>query len=569
MVLFCSPWIVRFFLICSIFLINPISAQSAPRGGQIVVPVSSDPKTFNDIVASETTSSAVTEMLFEGLTTVDPISLQVIPQLAERWEVSSDGLSWTFYLRHGVTWSDGVPLTAADVVFTFNDLIYNPAIPSSSRDVFTIEGKKFLVEALDDFRVRFTLPVKFAPFLRSMSQAILPKHCLKAAVDRGQFSFTWGIDTPPQNIVGTGPFYLKQYVPGQRLVFERNAHYWKKGDDGKALPYLDKVIFVIIPSPEGQLLKFIDGELDYIPVRGADYPLLKPLEHQKNFILFDAGPAFGSSFITFNLNNENNPTTGKPYLDPVKLSWFSDLRFRQAVAHVIDRSKMIEILTNGFGTAQYGPMSPSGGYFYNAKVKHYDYDLEAARKLLKEAGFKQRQKDGVLEDAQGHAVKFNLYTGANADVRISIGAMIRADLAQLGMDVNFTTLEFNALVAKLMSTYDWDAVIISLTGGVEPHFGQNVWLSSGQLHMWHPKQKTPQTSWEKRLDELFTLGVQELDEGKRKVLYDEFQVIAAQQLPMIYTVLENNIYAIRQRFGNLKPTAYGGALHNLEEIYVE
>ena len=541
----------------------PAGMAQGHYGGQIVLPVGSDPKTFNEITASETSSSAVTGMLFEGLTTADPFTLKVIPNLAASWEVSPDGLTWTFYLRPGVLWFDGVPFTADDVVFTFNDLIYNTDIPSSSRDIFTVDGKPFKVEKVDDLTVRFTLPVKFAPFLRGMSQPILPKHKLEAPLKAAKFMFTWGIDTPPKDIIGTGPFYLDQYAPGERLVFKRNPHYWKKADNGDALPYLDKVIFLIIPDADARLLKFLDGQLDYTALRGGDYPLLKPMEQKRKFRVYDVGPAFGSNFITFNQNARANPKTGKPFVDPVKLSWFTDVNFRKAVAHAIDRPKMIEIFDNGLGTPQYGPMSPGCGFFYNPKVVSYDHDLDKARACLVASGFVER--GGRLYDRAGHAVEFTLYT--NAGERTQIAAMVRADLERLGMKVNFLTAEFNTIVAKLMSTYDWDAVILGLTGGVEPHFGKNVWHSSGQLHMWDPRQETPVTAWEKRLDDIFTQGVQELDEDKRKALYDEWQAIAADQLPVVYTFLDNDLFAVRGRFGNLKPSAYGGALHNLDEIY--
>ncbi len=543
------------------------AADTVPYGGQVVMSVASDPKTFNDIVASETSSSAVTGVLFEGLTTTDPFTLKVIPNLAERWEVSADGLQWTFYLRQDVRFFDGVPFTADDVVFTFNDLIYNPDIPSSSKDIFSVDGKVFKVEKVDAHTVRFTLPVKFAPFLRSMSTAILPKHKLEAAVKAKKFSFTWGIDTPPSQIIGTGPFYLKEYHPGERLVFKRNPLYWKKDKEDRPLPYLDKLVFLIIADADVSVLKFIDGELDYVAVRGQDYPLLKPLETKRKFKIYDAGPDFGTSFISFNQNPRSNPETKKPFVDPVKLKWFTNVNFRRAVAHAIDKAKIIEIVNSGFGYPQHGPMSPSSGFFYNPNVRVYPYDIAAGRKLLAEEGFIDRNGDGIIEDKDGHPVEFNLST--NSGGREQMAGMIRADLTALGMKVNLQTLEFNTLVSKLMASYDWDAIILGLTGGVEPHFGKNVWHSSGQLHLWNPKQEQPATVWEKRIDAIFTDGLQELDENRRKALYDESQVIAAEQLPVIYTVLAANLFAVRQKFGNLKPSPYGGAFHNLEEIYIQ
>ena len=558
--------IVILFLCC---VSSSVYAAASHYGGSLVLAASSDPKTFNDIVSNDANSGAVTSLLFEGLTTADPFTLKVIPNLAQSWDISLDGLRWTFHLRKDVTWSDGVPFSADDVVFTFNDLIYDPEIPSSSKDVLTIDGKPLKVQKIDEYTVLFTLPVKFAPFLRSMSQAILPRHCLIQAVKDKKFSFTWGIDTPPEKIIGTGPFMLSEYHPGERLVFKRNPYYWKRSLQGESLPYLDKVIYMIIQDPQAQLLKFIDSELDATSVAGSDYPLLKPLEKEKNFHIYEAGADYATNFVTLNQNTGINPKTGKLFVDPVKLSWFTNLEFRKAIAHAIDKKKIIEILNNGFGYPQNGPMSPSSGFFYDPDVTVYDYDLAKAKEILKQAGFKYRLDSQTLVDPIGHPVEFNLYTanGSNAG-REQMAAIIRSDLERLGMKVNLVPVEFNTLVNKLMASFDWDMVMIGLTGGVEPHFGQNVWASSGGLHLWNPRQIKPATPWERRIDEIYDQGAEELDENKRKVLYDEFQRIVADELPVIYTVLNTDMYAVRNKFGNLKPSVNGGAFHNIEEIYV-
>jgi len=558
-----------FFLSVFFFWTFSVHAAINHYGGSLVEATSNDPKTFNDIMADDANSASVTGLLFEGLTTADPFTLKVIPQLAQSWEVSTDGLQWTFHLRQDVQWFDGVPFTADDVVFTFNDLIYNPDIPSSSKDIFTISGKPFKVEKIDAYTVRFTLPVKFAPFLRSMSQNILPKHCLMDAVRLKKFPFTWGIDTPTHQIIGTGPFMLSDYHPGERLVFRRNPHYWKKSAAGESLPYLDKIIALIIPDNQTQLLKFIDGEIDATSVAGSDYPLLKPLETKKNFKIYEEGADYDTNFLCLNQNAGVNPQARKSFVDPSKLSWFTNLAFRQAIAHAIDKQKIIEIINNGFGLSQNGPMSPSSGFFYTPHVKVYDFNLKEAQGILQTAGFKYTQ--GVLYDPFGHPVEFNFLTAnsSTGSSRDEMAAIIRSDLQRLGMKVNLVPVEFNVLVNKLMASYDWDMVMIGLTGGVEPHFGQNVWQSSGGLHLWNPRQKVPATDWEKRLDEIFDQGAQELDENKRKVLYDEFQQIVANELPVIYTILGMDMYAVRNKFGNLTPTVNGGPFHNIEEIYVK
>ena len=287
------------FLFAAVFIPSAFCQNSPHKyGGQLVLSSSSDPKSFNDIVAQETSTSMVTELIYEGLIRTNAVTLKEEPTLAERWSVSPDGLKWMFYLRKDVLWNDGQPFTADDVVFTFNDLIFNEEIPAPARDIFTIEGKKFKVEKVDDYTVKFTLPVKFAPFLRGMSQAILPKHKLQQAVEEGRFNFSLGIDTPPEEVVGTGPYKLVAYSPGERIVFKRNPHYWKKSADGEALPYIEKIIYLIVRNEDTAILKFLDGELDYLSVHGKDYPLLKPLEQKKSFTMYDTGPAFSTYFIS-------------------------------------------------------------------------------------------------------------------------------------------------------------------------------------------------------------------------------------------------------------------------------
>ena len=179
-------------LFFAFFLLPLAYGQTTPsgkHGGQLVLSTTSDPKSFNDIIAKETSTTLVTGHIFEGLTTTNAFTTKVEPHLAKRWEVSEDGLTWTFYLREDVVWNDGQPFTADDVLFTFNDLVYNPDIPSSARDIFTVEGQIFKVEKINKYTVRFILPVKFAPFLRGMGQSILPKHKLKIFVFCVLFGF--------------------------------------------------------------------------------------------------------------------------------------------------------------------------------------------------------------------------------------------------------------------------------------------------------------------------------------------------------------------------------------------
>ncbi|MBU2265520.1 MAG: ABC transporter substrate-binding protein [Candidatus Omnitrophica bacterium] len=545
-------------------------AKNRPKyGGELVLSTVTDPKSFNPIVSKESNVGAIMGLVFEGLTRTNGVTTEVEPNLAQSWEVSEDGKVWTFHLRQDVNWSDGVPFTAADVVFTFNQLIFNLDIETSSRDVFTIEGKIFKVEELDKFTVRFILPVKFAPFLRGMGQEILPKHLLEKVVSKGKFNYHWGLDTKLEDIVGTGPFMLSKYLPAERITLVKNPNYWRKDKQNKRLPYIDKITYLVVQNQDVAVLKFEQGQIDYYGLRGQDYPILKPKEKEGNFKVYNTGPDFGTNFLLFNQNRDKNKKTKKPYVSEYKLNWFTELKFRKAVACAIDKDSIINIVMNGLGSRQDSAMSPSAGFFYNPNVEKYEYSIEKAKVLLKEIGIYDRDQDGIAEDDQGNKIEFNLFTNSENTQRLALANIIKKDLEQLGFKVNFVPLSFNQLTSKLDSTFDWDALILGFTGGIEPHFGNNVWQSSGHLHAWYPKQPKPATSWEAEIDKIFNQAVQELDRDKRKQFYDRWQEIVAQELPLIYTVLPQSIFAVRNKFGNLNPTPYGGAFHNLEEIYIK
>jgi peptide/nickel transport system substrate-binding protein len=548
------------FLIFLIFLFTGCSEKKIIKfKNAISLSTSSDPKSFNPIIAKETSTTLITGFIFEGLTKIDGITLEVKPLLAEKWEVDKTGKRWLFFLRKDVLWSDGEKFTANDVVFTFNELIYNEKIPTSSRDVFTIEGKKIKVRKIDDYKVEFILPEKFAPFLQLMTQEILPEHKLKKAVIENRFTSTWGVNENVENIVGTGSYKIKEYRPGEWIILEKNPYYWKKDKEGKKLPYIDRIVFLIIPDPNMAILKFRTGEIDVLSVRGQDYYILKPLEKIKNFTLYDVGPSLGSEFLSFNQNVDAK-------IPEYKKNWFCDINFRKAIAHSIDRDSIIKNVYNGFGTYQFGPMNPSCGFFYNDKIIKYSYDLSKAREFLSKSGF--YWKDEKLYDRYGNRVEFTIITNSNNFERIQIGNIIQNDLEKIGMKVNLLPVEFNTLVNKLSITKDWEAVIVGLTGGIEPHGGKNVWKSNGQLHFWNFNNKR-NYEWEKEIDLLFEEGTKYLEREKRKKIYDRWQYLVSEYLPLIYTANSNVIYAVRNKFENLRVSVYGGVFHNIEELKIK
>lgn len=542
-------------------------------GGELIAStIGEGPKTFNPFNSKDNTSSTMAGIMYDGLLTTDPITGQPAPKLAKSYSISSDGKTYTINLRRGIKWSDGKPITADDVVFTWRDIIFAGLGDTSTRDSLVIDDKLPTVRKIDNYTVEFTTPKPYAPFIRMLSASIAPKHFFMPAVKGGAETFDrfLGTTTPPKDFVVSGAFKLKEYVPAQRVVFERNPNYYEINKDGQKLPYLDKYIYLIVGDLNNEVLKFEAKELDVISLQGSKVARYKSLEPHSDFKLYNLGPTTGTMYLSMNLNNRKNDK-GKYYVDPVKQKWFQDLNFRKAVDYATDRKNMVFNIANGIGEPLFTPESLNSIYL-NKKLKSYDRDLEKSRELLKKSGFYTEK--GKLFDKDGNRVEFDLYTNAGNTEREAIGVMVKQDLEDLGMKVNFKPVEFNSLVNKLVSTLDWDMVIMGLTGSpLEPNGGKNVWLSDGRLHMFNMRSpsegKAKILPWEKQLDECFTKGALATKFEDRKKYYDKYQEIVYEQKPFIYIYSPVIIVAIRDKFKNIYPSGLSGITHNIEEIYIE
>ncbi len=523
-----------------------------PTDKPLVVALSSDPKTLNPALVQETSSSAVIGELFTGLVKIDPKTLEVEPDLAVSWEHSKDGKVWIFHLRRGVKWSDGKPFTADDVVFTFNGIYFNKSIPTPVRDTLLVNGKPFKVEKIDNYTVKFVLPETFAPFLRTLTVAILPKHKLERYVKNGTFLSAWNVNTPPKDIVGTGPYRLKEYIKGERVVWEANPYYYEKDPKGVRLPYIRKKIGLIIPDPDTALMKFLAGKVDILGVGARELLTLFVQAKDKPIKVYDLGATPSLTFLVFN----ENPHAGIP---KYKIKWFRNPKFRWAISHAIDREGIVNLVYGGLAKPLYGPVSPANKWIYKSDLfPPIDYNLKKAKQLLEEIGFKDRDGDGILEDPQGHKLEIILLTNAGNKEREAIGNIIKQDLERIGIKVYFQPLDFNNLV-RLLTTppYKWEAVIIGLTGSVDPHFGRNVWCSWGSLHMWYPLQKKPSTRWEARVDKLFEEAAITLDQNKRRELYRKAFRIIYEEQPMLFIATPDELIASWDIFGNFYPSVWG------------
>ncbi len=558
---------------------SPLVAKCEPgiRGGRLVIATFVDPKTFNPITANEVSSTDVTLKINGGLVSVDAPTQEVVPGLAESWSVEPDNKTWTFHLRKGLRWSDGKPLNADDVIFTWNDVIYNTNIINVTVDQFRIDGKDFAVSKVDDYTVRVVTPEVYAPFLQFFGGGvtILPKHILADAVKEKRFESAYGINTPVDQVVGCGPFRIKQYVQGQYVRLERNPYFWEVDSKGQQLPYLDEVVITIVPDQNAESLRFLKGEADLQEiVRPEEYDRFKEESAKGKFRLIDLGLAGDHDMLFFNENPEKNPKTGKPYVDPIKLKWFRDVKFRQAVSYAIDREAIVRSALGGRGQPNYSFAQTENNYWYNPNIKKYPYDPAKALALLAEIGIKPRG-DGTLVDSDGHPIEFVMNTNAGNDRRQKSGVIILEDLKKLGMQVTFQPLDFNALIDRFDNSKDYECILLGWAGGpVDPVFGMNILKSDAFSHEWYKKDpktspKEPATDWEARIDFLMNAQLKTLDKAERKKDYDEVQMILSEEVPQIPTVALNAYAAARSDIGNIRGTTleYNRLLWNIEELY--
>jgi len=536
-------------------------------GGRLVVALRSEPKTLNPVLAVDDPSRDVIRCVTADLIHINRGSLKTEPSLAKSWTVSRDGRQYTLRLRQGLRFSDGAPFDADDVVFSFQ-VYLDEKIDSSQRDLLVVDGKPIAVVKVDKYTVRFELSQPYAAAERLFDGvAILPRHLLEATYRAGTFSQAWNLSMAANQFAGLGPFRLKEYVPGQHVTLERNPYYWKADRDGHQLPYLNEVTFLFVSSEDAQVIRFQSGETDVLSRFSAEnFSVLQKQQSVKGYHLDDLGPGLEYNFLFFNLNDLG--AKGLPEIAK-KQAWFQDVRFRQAVSAAIDREGIVRLVYNGRATAIWDQVTPGNKLWVDQKVGHQAQSLDRARQLLQSAGFSW--KNGMLEDPRGNPVEFSILTSSSNAQRSKIATIIQDDLSQLGMTVQIVPLEFHAMVDRLQNSYNYEAAITGLVSGdADPTSEMNVWLSSGETHLWHPNQTKPATPWESEMDGLMEKQLITIDYAKRKQLYDRVQEIVAEELPVICLVSPNILVGAANRVGNFRPAILVPyALWNIEQLYVQ
>jgi peptide/nickel transport system substrate-binding protein len=540
---------------------------SGRYGGHLTVGQRSEPKTLNPVTATDAVSREVIGRLMGDLIEINRSTQLTEPALAKSWKISADGRTFTLQLRKGIRFSDGHPFDADDVIFSFN-VYMDEAVDSPQRDLLIMDGKPILVSKLDQYTVRFVLPRPYAAAERLFDGlGILPKHLLEKPYREGHFTQAWPLNVPIAEFAGLGPFRLKQYVPGQRLVLERNPYYWKVDRENQRLPYLDELVFLFVGTEDAQVMRFEAGETDIVSrLSSENYNLLAREKARVGSQLADMGPGLEYNFLLFNLND----LSGKK-LDEVaaKQPWFRDLKFRQAINAAVDRHSIVRLVYGSRGAALWGNVGPGNKLWIDSTLPHPPQSVEIARQLLKSAGYSWNSA-GQLLDSAGRPVEFTIITSSSNSQRMKMATLLQDDLSHLGMQVHVVPLEFRAMIDRVFQSFDYDAAIMGLGGGdADPNPEMNVWTFNGTSHLWHMGEAQPATAWERELDQLMQQQMVTLDYAKRKQLYDRAQRLIADNLPFIFLGTPNILAGANARVGNFHPAVLDPyTLWNADELYV-
>lgn len=542
------------------------TSQPGTPGGMLVVAERSEPKTLNPVTVLDGPSRDVIRRMTSDLIHINRNTQRTEPALAASWSASGDKRAYTLKLRRGIKFSDGHPFDADDVIFSFQ-VYLDENVHSVQRDLLVIGGKPIGVAKLDQYTVRFNLAKPYAAAERLFdSVAILPRHLLEVPYKEGKLASSWALNVPPDQIAGLGPFRLKQYVAGQRIVLEKNPYYWKRDGKGTQLPYLEQIVFVFVPSEDAQVLRFEAGDTDILNrISAENFAVLQRDQQKRGFKLFDLGPGLEYNFLLFNLNDD---TSGRAPEVARHQVWFREQKFREAVSAAIDRNAIINLVYQGRATPLVAQVTPGNKLWLDRSVPKPERSLAKAKALLQGAGFHWKS-DGTLTDAAGQAVEFSILASSNNPQRKQMATLIQSDLKQLGITVQVVPMEFRAQLDRILQTHDYDAAIMALgSGDVDPTAEMNVWISNGATHLWHLGEKQPATDWEAQIDQLMQAQESEPDPRKRKSEYDQVQQIVASRLPIICLVSPNILVGAKARLANFQPAILDHyTLWNADELF--
>lgn len=502
------------------------------RGDWLVRALPAGPSTLTPLVSSDAYASEVQQYVLESLLVRDPDTLEWQGLLARDWSFSEDGLTLTFELRRGLKFSDGEPLTAKDVAFTYR-FIMTEAIAAPRQRAYLEKVER--VEALGPYRVAFTFA---EPYFNSLSLAggmsILPEHFYAPYLeDPEAFNRSRGL------LLGSGPYRMSDprgWRPDQgRVILERNPRYW-----GPVDPPFERLVWRVIENDSARLTTFRNGDLDVYTARPREYRQLLQdqalAERTRHFEYMS--PAAGYSYIGWNQRRNGEPTP------------FADARVRRAMSHLTDLDRLVEEIMLGYAEAAVSPFNPRSPQ-HDPDLAPYPYDPEQARRLLAEAGFEDRDGDGVLEDPEGRAFEFDLiFFQGNQDTR-RIVLFLRDLYARAGIILNPRPSEWSVMLDRL-NRKDFDAITLGWTGGVETDvyqmFHSSQTVSGGDNFIGYENPE---------LDRRIERARATIDEAQRMRLWHEVEGILHRDQPYTFLLRNQSLVFVDERIANLEKTRLG------------
>ncbi len=532
-------------------------------GGVWNASISGDPKSFNLLIAEQDAeTNGVLAPLSSYLADYDLNSRDWVP-FAASFEIreNDDGSQDIKYtLRSDLYWSyynnakPRVPVTSDDVIWWYDEIQGDEDCASSAYNAQYMENssgesERITITKIDDKSFYFHFPRAVAEPLLSTNMTLAPSFLYKKAKEEGGAEGVkkfLNVSSDPKLIPSCGPYFLVEYTPGQRLLYERNPDYWEKDSNGESHYYPQTRLVQIVGDPNTANLLFNEGKLEaYSPSPDKVDSLLASADNGRKkgnsgYSVFNAEGSMSASFWSFNQNPKNK--------DEAFYSWFTKKEFRQAMSCLLNRERIIRQTYRGLAEPTYYFFPKINKYYNENLILKYRYSHEKARKLLESIGFTRRD-DGFLYDTNGSPVVFDLTVVSNNPVVSDIAQIIVDECKKEGITVNVRQTDFQRLVEQLMSTFDWQTMIIGLNGGsLFPTQGSNVWVSSGNLHLWNPLQKSPATEWEARVDELYHEAACISDKEKAAPLWNEYQEIFLEQCPVVYLVRSRSFFAIRNKW---------------------
>jgi peptide/nickel transport system substrate-binding protein len=528
---------------------------SGVRGGNLVVALPSDPSNFNRmLIVPNLASAAVADRLSADLVHINRSDMTLEPSLALRWEADKTGRVYTVHLRHGIRFSNNSPFTADDVVFSLQ-VLTDPNVQSALAGQLEMDGTFPSIAKIDDYTVQLTFSRPIGMGLRMLdSVPILPKSLLLKAYQEGRIATAWGPTANPAEVAGLGPFRLKEYQRGERIVLERNPYFWKKDRSGQTLPYLDSITFLIINDLNAEALRFREGELDMAnSLNPEHYAMLR--RAATGFTVRDLGPGLTMEFLWFNLNRDRM-STGRAFADAEKLAIFEKADFRKAISYALDRKGMANSILLGLGTPQYGPVSSGNKIWYHTGLSSTGYNPAYSRELLAKAGLKDSNGDGILEyGSKKLPLEISLFTSRGNSVREKLVQVIQDNLSKVGIRVSIQLFLPNEIASRFLSSYEYEAVLFGFTPtDIAPDLQTDLWYSSGHNHFWRPNQDKPQHPWEAAMDSLISKFTRSVDPSVRKSSFNQMQEIWAEQMPAITTIAPNVLVGWSNRLDNVRPS---------------